>query len=126
MATTWDQLLGESALLVRLGQLVFIWSKDTSIVKVVRAAPSEGEAELSEAIATLDVALEVEVPPGLVYDGDPFAAFCRKFVGAEGGSITAEEAVNLFACFSGGQVDGDLLNSVTPKLEAIAERELVA
>lgn len=126
MATTWDELLGESALLVRLGQLVFIWSKDSSFVKVVRAAPVEGEAELSEAIATLDVALEIEVPPGLRHDGAPFHAFCREFVGgADGTSITPEEAEGLFACYSGGAVDAELLNSVTPKLEGIAGKELV-
>lgn len=39
--------------------------------------------------------------------------------------ITPEEAEGLFACYSGGRVDGELLNRVTPKLEAIAGKELV-
>jgi hypothetical protein len=73
---SWDELLGgESALLVRLGQLIFIWAKDTSIVKVVRAEEEFGEQ--------VEVMTEVEVPPGLRQDGEPFMDFCREFVGAD-------------------------------------------
>lgn len=39
--------------------------------------------------------------------------------------ITAEEAANLFAAFTGGVVDSALFDSVTPKLEVIAGKELV-
>lgn len=39
--------------------------------------------------------------------------------------LTAAEAEGLFACYSGGVVDADILNWVTPKLEAIAGKELV-
>lgn len=40
-------------------------------------------------------------------------------------AITADEAENLFAAFAGGRVNGALLDSVTPKLEALAGKELV-
>jgi len=39
-------------------------------------------------------------------------------------AITAEEARNLANSFMGGPIDGDLLNSVTPKLEAIIGESL--
>lgn len=42
-----------------------------------------------------------------------------------GEPITAAEAETLFACYSGGRPDNELLNSVTPKLEIIARKELV-
>lgn len=38
--------------------------------------------------------------------------------------LTPEEAEGLFACYSGGVVEVDTLNAVTPKLEAIAGKEL--
>jgi hypothetical protein len=40
--------------------------------------------------------------------------------------ITPEEAENLFRAFTGGEVDAALFDSVTPKLEALAGKELVA
>lgn len=43
-----------------------------------------------------------------------------------GEPITPEEAEALFAAFTGGAPPTQLLNSVTPKLEAIAGKELSA
>lgn len=71
---TWEELLGgESCLLIRLGQLLFTWPKDSSIVKIVRT-----EEETPEEV---EVAFEVEVPPSLRQDSEPFMDFCRAFVG---------------------------------------------
>lgn len=38
--------------------------------------------------------------------------------------LTPEDAEQLFACYSGGPIDAELLDKITPKLEAIAGREL--
>lgn len=124
--TTWEELLGgESALLVRLGRLVFVWAEATPTIKVVRVEPVEEVAVATEEDLELKVVLEIDVPEGLdPKDSEGFGNLCREFVGAEGSSITPEEAEGLFACYSGGQVDAELLNAVTPKLEAIAGKEL--
>lgn len=72
---TWEELLGggDFYLIVRQGQLLFVWPKDTSIVKLVRCEedpPTE-----------VEVAFELEVPPGLRQDPESFVGFCREFVG---------------------------------------------
>ncbi len=123
---TWQELLGsESALLVRLGQLVFVWAKGAPTIKVVRAEPVEVATATGEDLE-LEVAVEIAAPGDLDHrDAEGFEAFCREFVGAGGSSITADEAANLFAAYTGGVVDSALFDSVTPKLEAIAGKELV-
>lgn len=124
---TWEKLLdGDSAVLIRLGHLVFVWAKDASTIKVVRAEPVEAAVATAEDLE-LDVAFEIDVPPELGHhDAEAFETFCREFVGVGGNSIiTADEAANLFAAYTGGVVDSALFDSVTPKLEAIAGKELV-
>lgn len=80
---TWGELLGEeSALVLRLGQLVFVWAKNTSIVKVVRVEKVD-EDKLTRPNTALEVIIEVEVPPGLRQEPGPFTNFCREFVGAD-------------------------------------------
>lgn len=124
--TTWEELLGgESALLIRLGQLVFVWAKDAPTIKVVRADGMEATVAAAMDLE-LDVVTEIDVPEELdPKDSERFDAFCREFVGAGASSITADEAANLFAAYTGGVVDSALFDSVTPKLEAIAGKELV-
>jgi hypothetical protein len=84
--TTWEELLGggdaDSYLLVQLGQLLFVWPKESSFIKVLRNQKAD-PAELTKGGTDLRVALEVEVPPSLIHDPDPFATFCRAFIGME-------------------------------------------
>lgn len=85
--TTWTELLGgESALLVRLGELIFTWAKGAPVIKVVRAVPEKPVAELSDEELTIRVILEIEPPADLSQDPeevDAFVEFCRAFVGAD-------------------------------------------
>lgn len=90
---TWTELLGgESALLVRLGELIFIWVKDALVIKVVRASPVEAAVAVGEDLE-VEVVTEIEVPDDLAETPDSFTAFCREFVGATDEiSISVEEA----------------------------------
>lgn len=103
-ATTWDELLGDGAdsyLLIRLGQLLFVWPKESSFVKVIRC---DGDPDqLAKAGSTMQVALEVEVPPSLRHDADAFVAFCQEFVGAPRTPLGALlDAIQGFAERQGG------------------------
>jgi hypothetical protein len=106
--TTWEELLGggdaDSYLLVQLGQLLFVWPKESSSIKVLRNQLGDPAFALTKGGAKLRIALEVEVPSSLIHDADPFVAFCREFCGA-GEQVPFEaftEAIQDFTVEHGG------------------------
>lgn len=94
-ATTWQELLdGDSALLIRLGHLVFVWGKDSRTIRVVRAEPVPDEAQATAEDLELKVVLEITAPDHLdQQESESFEGFCREFVGAGGGSVKFERAL---------------------------------
>lgn len=85
----WEEMLGDGALLVRLGQLCFVWQAGSSVIKVVRMG-ADDQPDIGSAGGGV---FEVEVPPELKperhdhrHDHTAFLAFCQEFVGSPGGS----------------------------------------
>lgn len=121
---TWEKLLGdESAILIRLGQLVFIWAKGAEKISVVRAAQIDLQAgkELRDADETLEVVLEIEVPPELTqHDADAFDAFCREFVGATAEDTISPEEAKALADMMRGTPNAYALAPLEAKLDRIA------
>jgi hypothetical protein len=89
-----------------------------ALVKAIEAAASESPDsrtadELRAATGQFAGGIEPEQVVEIAHAAD-----------GQGDSLTAEEAVQLFHCYSGGPIDSELLDRITPKLEAIAGKEL--